>query len=190
MRPVGPVPLELTDVYPVGCYLAPEEFDARPASASLAEAFEGLAVDLERDWLAAWTRRQVDALLAWRYGPAAAAELAHERLEGRRSPKTGQLRRIERDGGDRVPRRGRGARPPDLERGRAPPREAAVPAEPGRRRRRTPFRSSGRGRRCSPGSSGAGTAPSSRARARSSSTSPTSSSPSGGSSSPPARWGG
>jgi 7-cyano-7-deazaguanine tRNA-ribosyltransferase len=98
MRPVGPVPLELTDVYPVGCYLAPEEFDTRPRSASLAEAFEGLAVDLERDWLAAWTRRQVDALLAWRYGPAAAAELAHERLEGRRSPKTGRLRRIERDG--------------------------------------------------------------------------------------------
>jgi 7-cyano-7-deazaguanine tRNA-ribosyltransferase len=98
MRPVGAVPLELTDVYPVGCYLAPEEFDPPPRTGSVAEALDGLAVDAHRDWLPDWTRRQVHALLAWRYGPDAAGALASERLEGRRSPKTGRLRRVDRDG--------------------------------------------------------------------------------------------
>jgi 7-cyano-7-deazaguanine tRNA-ribosyltransferase len=98
VRPVGAVPLELTDVYPVGCYLAPDEFDTRPKSPSVSEALAGIAVDPARDWLDVWTSRQVDAILAWRYGPDAARALAGERLVGRRSPKTGRLRRVERDG--------------------------------------------------------------------------------------------
>ncbi|MCI4326895.1 MAG: tRNA guanosine(15) transglycosylase TgtA [Thermoplasmata archaeon] len=95
VRPVGAVPLELTDVYPVGCYLSPEEFDGSRRTGSVREALEGLAVDVERDWVDAWTRRQVDALFAWRYGPDAARALAEENLVGRRSPKSGRLRRIE-----------------------------------------------------------------------------------------------
>ncbi len=98
IRPVGAVPLELTDVYPVGCYLAPEEFDGAPRTGSVADALEGIAYDPNRDWLEAWTRRQVEALLAWRYGPDAVTELAGERLVGKRSPKTGRLRRVEHNG--------------------------------------------------------------------------------------------
>jgi 7-cyano-7-deazaguanine tRNA-ribosyltransferase len=98
VRPVGAVPLELSDVYPVGCYLAPEEFDSRPRTGGFAEALDGLDVDRDRDWSTVWTRRQVDALIAWRYGPAAAAALEKVGLVGRRSPKTGRLRRVEREG--------------------------------------------------------------------------------------------
>ncbi|MCI4362263.1 MAG: tRNA guanosine(15) transglycosylase TgtA [Thermoplasmata archaeon] len=98
LRPVGAVPIELADVYPAGCYLAPDEFDARPRAGGFGEALEGLAVDRERDWSPEWTRRQVDALIAWRYGPAAATALRAANLLGRRSPKTGRLRRVERDG--------------------------------------------------------------------------------------------
>jgi 7-cyano-7-deazaguanine tRNA-ribosyltransferase len=97
-RPVGPVPIELADVYPVGCYLAPEEFDARPDGPSLDEALEGLSVDRDRDWTEVWTARQVDALLAWRYGPDLASTLRSVGVVGRRSPRTGRLRRIDRDG--------------------------------------------------------------------------------------------
>ncbi|MCI4333825.1 MAG: hypothetical protein L3K01_08950, partial [Thermoplasmata archaeon] len=98
LRPVGPVPLELADVYPAGSYLAPEEFDTRPKSEGVAEALVGLDVDREKDWSGEWTRRQVDALITWRYGPTAAAALLPLGLLGRRSPKTGRLRRVERDG--------------------------------------------------------------------------------------------
>ncbi|MCI4333925.1 MAG: tRNA guanosine(15) transglycosylase TgtA, partial [Thermoplasmata archaeon] len=98
LRPVGPVPLELADVYPAGSYLAPEEFDTRPKSEGVAEALVGLDVDREKDWSGEWTRRQVDALITWRYGLTAAAALLPLGLLGRRSPKTGRLRRVERDG--------------------------------------------------------------------------------------------
>jgi 7-cyano-7-deazaguanine tRNA-ribosyltransferase len=98
VRPVGPVPLELADVYPAGCYLAPDEFDGRPKAGAFGEALEGLDVDRDRDWSPEWTRRQVDALLAWRYGPVAATALRSAGLLGRRSPKTGRLRRVEREG--------------------------------------------------------------------------------------------
>jgi 7-cyano-7-deazaguanine tRNA-ribosyltransferase len=98
LRPVGPVPIELSDVYPAGCYLAPEEFDSRPRAGAVADALDGLDVDRDRDWSIDWTRRQVEALIAWRYGPEAAAALRSTGLVGRRSPKTGRLRRVERDG--------------------------------------------------------------------------------------------
>ncbi|MCI4321224.1 MAG: tRNA guanosine(15) transglycosylase TgtA [Thermoplasmata archaeon] len=98
LRPVGLVPLELSDVYPVGCYLAPEEFDPPPRTGDLASALEGLPVDREQDWSEAWTRRQVEALLAWRYGPDLASALLAVGVVGFRSHRTGRLRRIERDG--------------------------------------------------------------------------------------------
>jgi 7-cyano-7-deazaguanine tRNA-ribosyltransferase len=101
--PLGPVPLELTDLYPVGPYLGEEEFlDPRvhlPPSAVVAivrRHLEGRQVP-ESDWTDAWTRRQIAAILKWEYGRSVAAELA-PRLRGDRSPRSGRLRGLVADG--------------------------------------------------------------------------------------------
>jgi 7-cyano-7-deazaguanine tRNA-ribosyltransferase len=101
--PFGPVPVELTDLYPVGPYLGLEEFVSRPHHRSPA-AFAQVAVestdenvDRERDWTSAWDERQVTRLLEWRYGHAVAPQVA-EGLRAERSRRTGRLRAMTRDG--------------------------------------------------------------------------------------------
>ena len=114
--PLGPVPLELTDLYPVGPYLGVEEFlhppRHRPPSTIAAEVAAGLGreFDAARNWTDAWTARQIAGVLEWRYGAAVADRLAPG-LTGERSRRSGRLRAILRDdrtlfhvGTDGVPR--------------------------------------------------------------------------------------
>jgi len=103
LTPFGPVPVELTDLYPVGPYLGLEEFLSRPHHLSpaafgkaVAESTDG-GVDLERDWTSVWDERQVARLLEWRYGRAVAPRVA-EGLRAERSRRTGRLRAMVRDG--------------------------------------------------------------------------------------------
>jgi 7-cyano-7-deazaguanine tRNA-ribosyltransferase len=101
--PLGLVPVELSDLYPVGPYLGVEEFvdPARhhPPRAVREEvaAVLGDEVDLTRDWTDEWTRLQVTTLLAWQFGAAAADALAPG-LRGERSRRSGRLRAISREG--------------------------------------------------------------------------------------------
>ena len=101
--PLGFVPLELTDLYPVGPYLGVDEFadrrEHRPAAAVVEElrSRPAIEVDLDRDWTEEWTRRQVRALLALEYGPVVADEVA-ALATGERSRRTGRLRAIAADG--------------------------------------------------------------------------------------------
>jgi 7-cyano-7-deazaguanine tRNA-ribosyltransferase len=102
--PFGPVPLELTETYPVGPYLGIEEFEepARHRSptdlARELDAREELDVDLAADWSSEWTRVQIASLLAWQYGHRV-AELLAPTLRGERSRRTGRLRRFVADEG-------------------------------------------------------------------------------------------
>ncbi len=96
--PLGPVPVELTELYPVGPYLGVDEFEPPRSSLRAAELRGQLRaahpeLDFERDWSAAWTQRQVVRLLEWAYGPAVADSLAPE-LSVERSRRTGRLRRL------------------------------------------------------------------------------------------------
>ncbi len=97
--PIGRVPLELLDLYPVGPYLGADEFLNRPRHLApsrlraMVEASWGDRVDLDRSWSDAWTRFQVDALLRWQYG-APVAERLRSGLEGERSRRSGRLRAI------------------------------------------------------------------------------------------------
>lgn len=101
--PLGLVPLELTDLYPVGPYLGVEEFRAprrhRPPD-EVTEELRGrsdLDVDLDHDWTDEWTQEQVRALLSIEYGPVVAEELERS-VRGERSRRTGRLRGFVRDG--------------------------------------------------------------------------------------------
>jgi 7-cyano-7-deazaguanine tRNA-ribosyltransferase len=97
--PLGSVPLELTDLYPVGPYLGSGEFTDPPrhrAPSEISAEIErvaGLDADRERDWTAAWTDRQVASLLEWQYGRAMARQ-GLTGLAGERSRRTGRLRTI------------------------------------------------------------------------------------------------
>jgi 7-cyano-7-deazaguanine tRNA-ribosyltransferase len=101
--PLGAVPLELTDLYPVGPYLGVDEFAQprrhHPPSAVSEEltAVSALDLDLDRDWTKEWTHRQVEGLLAWQYGRPVAETLAGS-VRGERSRRTGRLRGIVEDG--------------------------------------------------------------------------------------------
>jgi len=101
--PLGLVPLELTDLYPVGPYLGVEEFAVparhRPPEAVTEElrAKGDLEADLDRDWTDEWTRRQVEALLSLEYGRVIAEELVRS-VQGERSRRTGRLRSVGRAG--------------------------------------------------------------------------------------------
>jgi len=101
--PFGAVPVELTDLYPVGPYLGVEEFVARrhhlPPTV-FAEAVRESAppnAELDRDGTSAWDERQVSRLLEWRYGITVSAK-ACDGLRAERSRRTGRLRTILRDG--------------------------------------------------------------------------------------------
>jgi len=103
MTPLGPVPVELTEVYPVGPYLGIDEFTEPvrhlPPS-GLASSIAGLVpsgVDRERDWTADWDERQIVRILEWRYGRAVAHSAASG-LRADRSRRTGRLRGMQRDG--------------------------------------------------------------------------------------------
>ncbi|MCI4372812.1 MAG: tRNA guanosine(15) transglycosylase TgtA [Thermoplasmata archaeon] len=99
VTPLGPVPIELIDQYPVGPYLGVDEFldppRHRPPRALQEEVAAALgdAADLDRDWTEPWTRFQIHALLEWQYGAAIAIALAPG-LRGERSRRTGRLRSI------------------------------------------------------------------------------------------------
>jgi 7-cyano-7-deazaguanine tRNA-ribosyltransferase len=101
--PLGPVPLELTDLYPVGPYLGVDEFAHRPRHRPPSAVREelasrtGLDADRDRDWTPEWTRRQVNALLRWEYGPTVASAMDAS-VRGERSRRTGRLRAISAEG--------------------------------------------------------------------------------------------
>ncbi len=95
--PFGEVPLELTDLYPVGPFLGTEEFERTtqvPGPAELRRRLgsEHPGLDVDRDWSERWGRRQASRLLGWSYGPSTAALAA--RLVVERSRHTGRLRRL------------------------------------------------------------------------------------------------
>lgn len=101
---LGAVPIELTELYPVGCYVGLDEFDDGPAArlppGARPHALDvgDLDVDLDADWEADWTDRQIDSLLEWRYGPDAVTALRSGGLAGERSRRTARLRAIRIDG--------------------------------------------------------------------------------------------
>jgi 7-cyano-7-deazaguanine tRNA-ribosyltransferase len=101
--PLGPVPVELSDLYPIGPYLGVDEFTDPPrhrpprAVREEVEALLGDRADLEHDWTEEWTQFQLRTLLEWQYGPAVAGPLT-EGVHGERSRRTGRLRSISRDG--------------------------------------------------------------------------------------------
>jgi 7-cyano-7-deazaguanine tRNA-ribosyltransferase len=115
---LGPVPLELTDHYPVGCYVGPDEFDQGPTRRLGTDELHGPSPDLEgvdyegdRDWRAEWEVRIVDALLEFHFGGDARTALDPTSFKVERSRRTGRLRSFVRDkqrvfvvGPDGVPR--------------------------------------------------------------------------------------
>ncbi len=97
--PLGPVPLELTELYPVGPFLGIAEFESPRSPRSPTDVSRALGTrpeldaDLDRDWTEAWTERQLRTGLTWQYGRALADRLAPE-LRGQRSRRTGRLRKL------------------------------------------------------------------------------------------------
>jgi len=97
--PLGPVPLELTDLYPVGPYLGVDEFLDPPRHRPPRQVREEIEAQFpagslpDRDWTEAWTAFQTRQLLEWQYGPAVARELGPV-ARGERSRRTGRLRGI------------------------------------------------------------------------------------------------
>jgi 7-cyano-7-deazaguanine tRNA-ribosyltransferase len=89
--PIGAVPLELTDVYPIGCWIGVEDFEPAAEPEAADEALPTEAP--EQDWTDRWAARQMAAQLEWQFGPEAAA-MASE-LRGVRSPRSGRLRGAE-----------------------------------------------------------------------------------------------
>ncbi|MCW6167250.1 MAG: tRNA guanosine(15) transglycosylase TgtA [Thermoplasmatales archaeon] len=116
--PFGPVPIELIETYPVGPALAEAEFvhqpDAGPMSVKVFEDVSralGREYPWNRDWVAEWTRRQVAALLRFRYGDEVAGSARARAWIGERSRRTGRLRTIREEdrvlfqiGNDGIPR--------------------------------------------------------------------------------------
>lgn len=99
--PLGPVPLELAEVYPVGPYLGVDEFAHpprhRPPSAVDDEVRRRVGdrdADLERDWTDEWSRRQAAGLIEWQYGRAVADAVSAATVP-QRSRRTGRLRTLE-----------------------------------------------------------------------------------------------
>ena len=89
--PVGPVPLELSEVYPVGVWVGPEEFagPVEPFPPPEAETRTGNGERYGR--VEDWTRRQLSALLRWEY-PGHSLPEGGSALRGVRSRQTGRLR--------------------------------------------------------------------------------------------------
>jgi len=100
---LGYVPLELTDLYPVGPYLGADEFANpprhRPPGTVAQEVERALREPPagSHDWTPEWTRRQLESLLEWQYGPIVAEHLAPT-LGGERSRRSGRLRAFVHEG--------------------------------------------------------------------------------------------
>jgi 7-cyano-7-deazaguanine tRNA-ribosyltransferase len=91
--PIGPVPLELSEIYPIGCWVGAEDFEPRRSPPDSPEAVDPAnAVEPARDWSEAWTQRQIQAVLEWYFGPETASLAS--KASGERSRMTGRLRRI------------------------------------------------------------------------------------------------
>jgi 7-cyano-7-deazaguanine tRNA-ribosyltransferase len=111
--PLGPAPLELTELYPIGCWVGAEEYEPPPEAPTEepdvpVERPPGEAAD-RKDWSDRWTGRQLTSLLEWQYGPDAA--VIAPRWTGERSHRTGRLRGATGPegrgfvfGGDAIPR--------------------------------------------------------------------------------------
>lgn len=56
---IGRIPLELTEIYPIGCYLGLEEFESRADATPPAEESPSLDVDPSLDYSEEWTGRQL-----------------------------------------------------------------------------------------------------------------------------------
>ncbi|HZY71151.1 MAG TPA: tRNA guanosine(15) transglycosylase TgtA [Thermoplasmata archaeon] len=96
---LGAVPLELTELYPVGVHVGPEEFDGgghRRVPLAGDVDLSGLSYDADRDWSEAWTLRQIAGVLEWAYGAAASSTLIGLGMHGERSPRSGRLRAMRR----------------------------------------------------------------------------------------------
>ncbi|MCI4349106.1 MAG: tRNA guanosine(15) transglycosylase TgtA [Thermoplasmata archaeon] len=96
--PIGPVPLELSELYPVGCFVGPEEFESVADREASPLDDDGLDVDGSRDFTDAWTRRQAQAIVGWSYGVDVASRIRQATVTTERSRRTGRLRWIAHDG--------------------------------------------------------------------------------------------
>jgi 7-cyano-7-deazaguanine tRNA-ribosyltransferase len=97
--PLGPVPLELSETYPTGPLVAPEDYAPRRVGPSprepLPRSEAPAAVSLSpEDRSAAWVHRHLEGILAWSFGTTAARALAPERWRGIHSRSTGRLRQL------------------------------------------------------------------------------------------------
>ena len=101
LTPLGLVPLELTEIYPLSGWVGVEEFEASPARRHFGRDapspdLQGLEIEPGLDWTAVWTEFHARALLAWSYGHEASDALWRQELAGQRSVRTGRLRAITR----------------------------------------------------------------------------------------------
>jgi len=94
--PFGGVPFELSEVYPVGCLVAPDEFE-EPAEPT-EERGRWPPVPEGVDALSEWTARHVRGVFEWVYGAPTADAIVARRLEPVRSKKTGRLRILRSEG--------------------------------------------------------------------------------------------
>ncbi len=95
---IGRIPLELTEIYPIGCYLGLEEFESRADATPPAEESPSLDVDPSLDYSEEWTGRQLRGMFEWVHGREGAHSLLDRGLRGERSARTGRLRSVVRDG--------------------------------------------------------------------------------------------
>lgn len=103
LSPFGPLPLELTDQYPVGCYVGPDEFDLLDGAPMTARAeaepdLEGVDWDRSTDWGPAWEARLRRSNLSFAFGESAAETLERDGLATERSRRTGRIRAYTRGG--------------------------------------------------------------------------------------------
>ncbi|MCI4341925.1 MAG: tRNA guanosine(15) transglycosylase TgtA [Thermoplasmata archaeon] len=95
--PIGPVPLELLELYPVGNWMGPEQYEPAPPR-SAPDPAEVDPAETEAQRLERWTQRHVAGVLTWCYGATLAEQLMEPGLGVVRSARSGRLRRLERDG--------------------------------------------------------------------------------------------
>ena len=96
----GPVPLELTETYPAGSYVGPDEFDVgaggrvRPDAVPPGWEANGLDAETDRDWSAEWAGRHLHGILEFQLGEGAARALTTRGLVLERSRRSGRVRGI------------------------------------------------------------------------------------------------